>query len=257
MTDSKKTKEVMGDGILVLPEKRNDYRPVINSDKNGVQIRWASLVSVSLVVVLLLISSGSFLWSGLNEVLTEKNLNIKKDQLLSGSFERDAILVEVSNKKEQEKYGELNILAGTGDPLAQYKCGIMCFDGYGAVPKDEATALYWWKKAAAQGHLPSIHNVAIRLWSDGVRKKLHGEVSSKAIKDAEAREDEAVKMMVELVEEKGYRPARRTLGTIYYYYSNQKTDSKTFYEKSAIRILDGENHYSNPTALPLDRSVVE
>lgn len=68
MADSKKTKEVMGDGILVLPEKRNDYRPVIHPDKNGVQIRWGSLVSVTLVVVLLLISSGSFLWSGKSDL---------------------------------------------------------------------------------------------------------------------------------------------------------------------------------------------
>ena len=63
-TNSKETEESV-EGILVLPEKRGDYRPVINPDRSEVQIRWGSLMSVSLVVIILLVSSGLFVWHGL------------------------------------------------------------------------------------------------------------------------------------------------------------------------------------------------
>ena len=63
-TNSKKTEESV-EGILVLPEKRGDYRPVINPDRSGVQIRWASLLGIVLVVLMLLSSSGFFVWNGL------------------------------------------------------------------------------------------------------------------------------------------------------------------------------------------------
>jgi len=63
-TNSKKTEESV-EGILILPEKRGDYRPVIKPDRNGVQIRWASLLGIVLVVLMLLSSSGLFVWNGL------------------------------------------------------------------------------------------------------------------------------------------------------------------------------------------------
>ena len=63
-SDSSKTEEAVK-GMLILPEKRGDYRPVINPDRNGVQIRWGSLAGVVTVVILLLISSGFFVWNGL------------------------------------------------------------------------------------------------------------------------------------------------------------------------------------------------
>jgi hypothetical protein len=63
-TNSQKTEESV-EGILILPEKRGDYRPVINPDRSGVQIRWASLLGIVLVVLMLLSSSGFFVWNGL------------------------------------------------------------------------------------------------------------------------------------------------------------------------------------------------
>ena len=51
--------------LLVLPESKGDYRPVIQPDRSGVQVRWASLLGIVLVLLVLLISSGFFVWNGL------------------------------------------------------------------------------------------------------------------------------------------------------------------------------------------------
>ena len=51
--------------LLVLPESKGDYRPVIQPDRSGVQVRWASLLGIMLVLLVLLISSGFFVWNGL------------------------------------------------------------------------------------------------------------------------------------------------------------------------------------------------
>ena len=51
--------------VLRFPKKKEDYRPVIHPDRNGVQIRWGSLAGVVTVVILLLASSGFFVWNGL------------------------------------------------------------------------------------------------------------------------------------------------------------------------------------------------
>ncbi len=98
MADSKKTEESVK-GILVLPEKRNDYLPVIHPDKNGVQIRWGSLVSVSLVVITLLISSGSFLWSGKSDLenLFHKNDSRSVQVVRSAHTTRSASVTDFSN----------------------------------------------------------------------------------------------------------------------------------------------------------------
>ena len=51
--------------ILTPLKKKEEYREVIQPDRNGVQIRWGSLVGVVTVVIMLLISSGVFIWNGL------------------------------------------------------------------------------------------------------------------------------------------------------------------------------------------------
>ncbi|HEX5804039.1 MAG TPA: tetratricopeptide repeat protein [Azospira sp.] len=42
-------------------------------------------------------------------------------------------------------------LANDGNSLAQYRLGSLYYQGRG-VPEDEKQAIYWWKKAAAQGY---------------------------------------------------------------------------------------------------------
>lgn len=45
----------------------------------------------------------------------------------------------------------LTPLANSGNSLAQYRLGVLYYNGQG-VPEDEQQAIYWWKKAAAQGY---------------------------------------------------------------------------------------------------------
>ena len=45
----------------------------------------------------------------------------------------------------------LTPLASAGNSLAQYRLGTLYYQGHG-VPEDEKQAVYWWKKAAAQGY---------------------------------------------------------------------------------------------------------
>lgn len=45
----------------------------------------------------------------------------------------------------------LTPLANNGNPLAQYRLGMIYYLGKG-VPEDEVKAINWWKKAAAQGY---------------------------------------------------------------------------------------------------------
>ena len=42
-------------------------------------------------------------------------------------------------------------LANSGNSLAQYRLGMLYYNGQG-VPEDEKQAIYWWKQAAAQGY---------------------------------------------------------------------------------------------------------
>lgn len=46
-------------------------------------------------------------------------------------------------------------LANSGNSLAQYRLGMMYYNGQG-VPEDEKQAIYWWKKAAAQGYVEAM-----------------------------------------------------------------------------------------------------
>lgn len=46
-------------------------------------------------------------------------------------------------------------LANEGNTLAQYRLGMLYYQGDG-VPEDEKQAVFWWKKAAIQGHVESM-----------------------------------------------------------------------------------------------------
>ena len=46
-------------------------------------------------------------------------------------------------------------LANSGNAFAQYRLGMLYFHGQG-VGEDEKIAIYWWKKAAAQGNVESM-----------------------------------------------------------------------------------------------------
>ena len=49
----------------------------------------------------------------------------------------------------------LTPLANSGNALAQYRLGMLYYHGQG-VSEDESLAIYWWKKAAAQGNVESM-----------------------------------------------------------------------------------------------------
>lgn len=46
-------------------------------------------------------------------------------------------------------------LANAGNPLAQYRLGMIYYNGQG-IPEDEKQAVFWWKKAAAQGYVEAM-----------------------------------------------------------------------------------------------------
>ena len=50
-------------------------------------------------------------------------------------------------------------LANGGNALAQYRLGNLYFHGQG-VPEDEKMAVFWWKKAAAQGSSEAMFQIA-------------------------------------------------------------------------------------------------
>jgi TPR repeat protein len=43
-------------------------------------------------------------------------------------------------------------LAEGGDAVAQYRVGVIYFDGLGGVPRDRKAGLEWMQRAAAGGH---------------------------------------------------------------------------------------------------------
>lgn len=49
----------------------------------------------------------------------------------------------------------LTPLANSGNVLAQYRLGMLYYHGQG-ISEDENRAIYWWKKAAAQGNVESM-----------------------------------------------------------------------------------------------------
>jgi uncharacterized protein len=58
------------------------------------------------------------------------------------------------------------LLAQQGNAEAQYYLGLMYRSGHG-VPHDDATAVYWYKKAAEQGHQKAKYYLDI-LFAEGL-----------------------------------------------------------------------------------------
>ena len=52
---------------------------------------------------------------------------------------------------ERQEFSSLLAKAEKGDADAQYRLGVMYFNGEG-VPKNDAEAYFWWNLAAAQGN---------------------------------------------------------------------------------------------------------
>lgn len=52
----------------------------------------------------------------------------------------------------------LQPLAQNGNVIAQFRLGALYYQGQG-VPEDEKQAIYWWKKAAAQGYAEAMYQL--------------------------------------------------------------------------------------------------
>lgn len=57
--------------------------------------------------------------------------------------------------RHQQGIQLLTPLASGGNALAQYRLGMLYYHGQG-VAEDEKMAIYWWKKAAAQGNVEAM-----------------------------------------------------------------------------------------------------
>ena len=83
--------------ILNPPDKKDEYRKVIQPDRNGVQIRWGSLVGVVTVMIMLLISSGIFIWNGLgaeNQLKSNRGNKLKTTWWIEISEEPNQVEAE-------------------------------------------------------------------------------------------------------------------------------------------------------------------
>jgi len=56
---------------------------------------------------------------------------------------------------QKQAVQKLTPLATSGNALAQYRLGMLYYHGQG-VTEDEKMAIYWWKKAAAQGNVEAM-----------------------------------------------------------------------------------------------------
>ena len=194
-TNSQKTEEAVK-GMLILPEKRGDYSPVIHPDRNEVQIRWGSLIGVSSVVIMLLISSGSYLWSGKAalenifhekdpesvEVIREANLTPQPTpdftNLSSELLKKEIVKVVASNGRPNASHQIKLIDAWTpyaeaGSLLAQYNLALAYYDwaqmeddillysGIGSQADALQKSGYWFAQANEQGHELSCYNAGV------------------------------------------------------------------------------------------------
>ena len=67
MANAEQTAEFASTGedhgwMLILPEHRGDYQPVINPTRDGLDVRWFQFALVSLLGLGLLISAIGFIW---------------------------------------------------------------------------------------------------------------------------------------------------------------------------------------------------
>ncbi len=84
--------------------------------------------------------------------------------MLYGCGERDAEVKtqtagSVKELTLEEKFAQTKMDADAGNAQAQFNLGVMYVQGEG-VPKDDAKAVKWYQKAAAQGHADAQFNLA-------------------------------------------------------------------------------------------------
>ena len=61
----------------------------------------------------------------------------------------------IESGRHKQAVQMLTPLANSGNALAQYRLGMLYYNGQG-VGEDEKLAIYWWKKAATQGNVESM-----------------------------------------------------------------------------------------------------
>ena len=74
--------------MLILPEHRGDYQPIINPNRNGLDVRWFQLGTVCLVILALVISAGSFVW-GYNSQDGDVDQQVRANQMKDTSEIKD------------------------------------------------------------------------------------------------------------------------------------------------------------------------
>lgn len=106
-------------------------------------------------------------------------------------------------------------LAETGDPRAQYNMGLLYAEGRG-VTIDKTKAAAWWTRAAGQGHLRAMHNLAL-LNIAGIPKDSGGTVVQNYA--------DALKWL-RAAAGKGFPNSQYTLGKMYQYGLGVKQNDK-------------------------------
>ncbi|HLA36203.1 MAG TPA: tetratricopeptide repeat protein [Rhodocyclaceae bacterium] len=71
----------------------------------------------------------------------------------------DDAIKAIDAGRDAQAFQLLTPLANEGNAQAQYRLGILYYHGKGA-PEDENLAIYWWKKAAAQGNSEAMFHIA-------------------------------------------------------------------------------------------------
>ena len=74
--------------MLILPEHRGDYQPIINPNRNGLDVRWFQLGTVCSVILALVISAGSFVW-GYNSQDGDVDQQVRANQMKDTSEIKD------------------------------------------------------------------------------------------------------------------------------------------------------------------------
>jgi|GEM_PF-1132197 len=74
--------------MLILPEHRGDYQPIINPNRNGLDVRWFQLGTVCSVILALVISAGSFVW-GYNSQDEDVDQQVRANQMKDTSEIKD------------------------------------------------------------------------------------------------------------------------------------------------------------------------
>ena len=256
--------------ILIPLKKKEEYREVIQPDRNGIQIRWGSLIGVVTVVIMLLISSGVFIWNGLgaenqwesnrgNKLKTTWWIEISKEPNQETVEERPPASpktespVEIAQPKKRPiskppKYNAKGIAQYRAwmlhrnlyrdDPDAGYNLALISYFGKWGNPAEPDAAYRLWLGASEKNHMPSLYNAGVCMWY-GYGTTMNKEEAIRCFKDASDR---------------GFDPARLALGSAYQSFSTQvdlDQAQRDEYNKRAFEVLKGDKPL---LSIPIDRS---